>query len=148
MMQYFEWYLDDDGQLWNRLKEDAKHLKGLGITAVWTPPAYKATGTNDTGYGVYDLYDLGEFDQKGAVRTKYGTKEEYLAAIEALHAEGIAVYADVVLNHKAGADETERFLAYEVNPDKRQEKESTSYEIEGWTKFTLTGRGDKYSDFN
>ena len=24
MMQYFEWYLDDDGQLWNRLKEDAK----------------------------------------------------------------------------------------------------------------------------
>ena len=64
MMQYFEWYLDDDGQLWNRLKEDAKHLKELGITAVWTPPAYKATGTNDTGYGVYDLYDLGEFDQK------------------------------------------------------------------------------------
>ena len=48
MMQYFEWYLDDDGQLWNRLKEDAKHLKELGITAVWTPPAYKATGTNDT----------------------------------------------------------------------------------------------------
>ncbi|MFZ2954761.1 MAG: hypothetical protein WA065_08000, partial [Trichococcus flocculiformis] len=39
MMQYFEWYLDDDGQLWNRLKEDAKHLKELGITAVWTPPA-------------------------------------------------------------------------------------------------------------
>ena len=147
MMQYFEWYLDDDGQLWNRLKEDAKHLKELGITAVWTPPAYKATGTNDTGYGVYDLYDLGEFDQKGAVRTKYGTKAEYLAAIEALHAEGIAVYADVVLNHKAGADETERFLAYEVNPDKRQEKESKSYEIEGWTKFTFPGRGDKYSDF-
>ena len=147
MMQYFEWYLDDDGQLWNRLKEDAKHLKELGITAVWTPPAYKATGTNDTGYGVYDLYDLGEFDQKGAVRTKYGTKAEYLAAIEALHTEGIAVYADVVLNHKAGADETERFLAYEVNPDKRQEKESKSYEIEGWTKFTFPGRGDKYSDF-
>ena len=47
-MQYFEWYLDDDGQLWNRLKEDAKHLKELGITAVWTPPAYKATGTNDS----------------------------------------------------------------------------------------------------
>ena len=147
MMQYFEWYLDDDGQLWNRLKEDAKHLKELGVTAVWTPPAYKATGTNDAGYGVYDLYDLGEFDQKGAVRTKYGTKAEYLAAIEALHAEGIAVYADVVLNHKAGADETERFRAYEVNPENRQEKRTDSYEIEGWTKFTFPGRGDKYSDF-
>ena len=147
IMQYFEWYLDDDGQLWNRLKEDAGHLKALGVTAVWTPPAYKATGTNDVGYGVYDLYDLGEFDQKGAIRTKYGTKAEYLGAIQALHAEGIAVYADVVLNHKAGADETERFLAYEVNPDNRQDKTTKPYEIEGWTKFTFPGRGDAYSAF-
>lgn len=87
----------------------------MGVTAVWTPPAYKGMHPDDVGYAVYDLYDLGEFNQKGSIRTKYGTKEEYLAAIEALHAEGIAVYADVVLNHKTGADETERF------PDLEQE---------------------------
>ena len=52
------------------------------------------------GYGVYDMYDLGEFDQKGTIRTKYGTKEEYLAAIRAFHAQGIRVYADIVLNHR------------------------------------------------
>ena len=27
MMQYFEWDLPNDGQLWNNLKDDAKHLK-------------------------------------------------------------------------------------------------------------------------
>ncbi|HJB23021.1 MAG TPA: alpha-amylase [Candidatus Jeotgalibaca pullicola] len=147
IMQYFEWELSNDGQLWNQLKKDAAHLKELGVSAVWLPPAYKGTGQEDVGYGVYDLYDLGEFDQKGTVRTKYGTKEEYLAAIEALHELDISVYADVVLNHKAGADETERFYAAEVDPNNRQEKVSDFYEIEGWTKFTFPGRKNKYSDF-
>ena len=44
--------------------------------------AYKgARGINDVGYSVYDLYDLGEFNQKGTVETKYGSKDEYLSAI-------------------------------------------------------------------
>lgn len=82
MMQYFEWYLPSDGSLWNQLSEKAPALAEAGITAVWLPPAYKdAYGTNGVGYAVYDLYDLGEFDQKGSVATKYGTKAEYLAAI-------------------------------------------------------------------
>ena len=37
------------------------------------------------GYGVYDLYDLGEFDQKGTIPTKYGTKQEYLDAVSYTH---------------------------------------------------------------
>ncbi|WP_373756012.1 alpha-amylase [Jeotgalibaca porci] len=147
MMQYFEWDLPNDGQLWNNLKDDAKHLKELGVTAVWLPPAYKGTSQDDVGYGIYDLYDLGEFDQKGTVRTKYGTKEEYIQAIKALHEQGLSVYADVVLNHKAGADAKERFMAYEVNPDNRQEKLTEPYEIEGWTRFNFEGRGDTYSKF-
>jgi len=147
MIQYFEWNLPDDGKLWQRLKDDAQHLKEIGITLVWMPPATKGTGTNDVGYGVYDLYDLGEFDQKGAVRTKYGTKEEYLAAIKALHDNDILAIADIVLNHKAGADESERFPAYEVDPNNRQKKVSEAYDIEGWTKFTFPGRKGKYSEF-
>lgn len=147
MIQYFEWNLPDDGKHWQRLKDDAKHLKEIGISLVWMPPATKATGTNDVGYGVYDLYDLGEFDQKGAVRTKYGTKEEYLTAIKALHDQDILAIADMVLNHKAGADECERFPAYEVDPNNRQKKISDAYDIEGWTKFIFPGRQGKYSQF-
>ena len=58
------------------VKNETSNLKEKGIDALWLAPMFKATGTNDVGYGVYDLYDLGEFDQKGSVRTKYGTVEE------------------------------------------------------------------------
>ena len=57
---------------------------------------------------LYDLYDLGEFDQQGSIATKYGTKDEYLEAIQVLKQAGIESYADIVLNHKMGADELQR----------------------------------------
>lgn len=99
MMQYFEWYLPEDQSLWRQVAEDAPHLKALGITAVWLPPAYKgAAGKSDVGYAPYDLYDLGEFDQKNSVATKYGTVSEYCEAISALQDNGIEVYADIVLD--------------------------------------------------
>ena len=37
MMQYFEWYMPNDGTLWRRLRDDAKHLAELGVSAVWVP---------------------------------------------------------------------------------------------------------------
>ena len=148
MMQYFEWELPADSTLWKTLKTDAAKLKNLGITALWLPPAYKgAAGVDDVGYGVYDLYDLGEFKQKGTVATKYGTKAEYLAAIKALHAKGINVYADVVFNHKMGADEVEEVTAEEFNANSRNQMVSESKTIGAWTKFTFPGRKGKYSDF-
>ena len=147
MMQYFEWNISDDGKFWDLLKKDAKHLHDIGITAVWIPPACKGTKSNDVGYGIYDLYDLGEFDQKGTVRTKYGTKNELKEAIEELHKYKISVYFDAVMNHKAGADYTEKFLAKEVDPNNRDKVVSEPNEIEGWTGFDFPGRKNKYCDF-
>lgn len=147
IMQYFEWNLENDGKHWQRLKEDATHLKEIGISAVWLPPTFKATSSNDVGYGVYDLYDLGEFDQKGSVRTKYGYKEELIAAIEVLQAIGIDVYADVVLNHKAGGDKTERFQVVPVDEHDRNHEIGQPFEIEAWTYFNFPGRYGQYSDF-
>ncbi|AMB99293.1 alpha-amylase [Aerococcus urinaehominis] len=147
LIQYFEFDLPDDGKHWQNTAEDAKHLADIGFSHIWLPPATKGTGTNDTGYGVYDLYDLGEFDQKGAQRTKYGTKEEYLNAIKALQEQGISVLADVVLNHRMGADELEKFPAYEMDPNDRNKVIEEAHEIEAWTHFTFPGRQGKYSDF-
>lgn len=147
MIQYFEWNTKADGSHWRKLKEQAKSLHEAGITAVWIPPCFKATSADDVGYGVYDLYDLGEFDQNGTVRTKYGTKEELKQAIDELHAHHIQVYADVVLNHKGGADETERFMAVEVDPFNRHKEISEPHEIEGWTRFYFPGRQHTYSSF-
>ena len=61
MLQYFEWELPNDCQLWRKAGRDALQLRHMGFTAVWLPPAYKGSaGINDVGYGVYDTYDLGE----------------------------------------------------------------------------------------
>ena len=143
MMQYFDWNLPGDGKFWNRLKDDAKHLSEIGITAVWIPPACKGTGADDVGYGIYDLFDLGEFEQKGTVRTKYGTRAELEAAIEELHKHKIEVYFDAVMNHKAGADYTEKFMAKEVDQNNRGADTTDAYEIEGWTGFNFDARRDK-----
>jgi alpha-amylase len=148
MLQYFHWYLPDDGSLWKKLINDIPKLKELGISAVWLPPAYKsASGNRLPGYDVYDLFDLGEFDQKGSVKTKYGSKDEYLAAVHACREAGINVYADVVVNHKAGADETEKVQVVEVKSDNRNEVISEPFEAEVHTKFTFPARNDKYSSF-
>ena len=148
LMQYFEWYLPHDGQHWARLTNDAEHLANLGISHVWMPPAFKATNEKDVGYGVYDLFDLGEFQQKGTVRTKYGFKEDYLQAIQALKAQGIQPMADVVLNHKAAADHMEAFQVIEVDPEDRTVQLSEPFTINGWTHFTFDGRQDTYNDFH
>ncbi|SDD12275.1 alpha-amylase [Paenibacillus sp. UNCCL117] len=147
MMQFFEWHVEADGSHWRRLKDLAPELKKQGIDSVWIPPVTKSYTQDDTGYSVYDLYDLGEFDQKGGVRTKYGTKEELHEAIAACKEQGLAVYVDVVMNHKAGADETETFQVIEVNGEDRTEEISEPFEIEGWTRFTFPGRDGRYSSF-
>ena len=114
MMQYFEWFLLPKCKLWNEALNEAENLRELGITALWLPPAYKGIGgIYDVGYGAYDLYDLGEFNQKGTVETKYGSKDEYLQAIKKLKENNIQCYADIVVNHKMGGDDVEEVEASE-----------------------------------
>ena len=147
-MQYFEWYLKPEDKLWQKVSKEAKELKKVGITDVWLPPAYKCAGGKfDAGYAVYDLYDLGEFDQKGSIETKYGTKDEYLQAIKDLHANDIKVYADIVLNHKIGADEAETVYASEEESDNRNIDTTLPTKIKAWTVYNFAGRNNKYSDF-
>ncbi|MBA4852768.1 alpha-amylase [Emticicia sp. BO119] len=148
MIQFFEWYYPADGTLWKKVSQEAALLKKTGISAVWLPPAYKGSkGVFSQGYDVYDLYDLGEFDQKGTIRTKYGTKEEYISAINTLHQQHIQVYADIVLNQLGGADETEKVMVRKVNPENRTEFISPPFEIEANTKFNFPNRKKKYSAF-
>ncbi len=148
MMQYFEWYIKPEEHLWKKLPEEIAHLENIGITYIWLPPAYKGSGGKyDTGYGVYDLFDLGEFNQKGTIPTKYGTKEEYLDMIKILHEKNIKVLVDIVLNHKMGADETEEVFAVQDNEEDRNESITNAKLIKVWTKYNFPGRGDKYSSF-
>lgn len=147
MIQFFHWYTEG-GKLWKEVREKAQYLADLEITAVWLPPAYKANGGNQSvGYDAYDLFDLGEFDQKGSIDTKYGYKEDYIAAVKSLQQVGIQVIVDVVLNHKAGGDEKETFQVVQVDQNDRTKVVSQPFDIESYTKFTFPGRQGKYSEF-
>lgn len=111
MFQGFEWYVPADHQHWHRLEKALPALAALGVTSMWIPPACKASWHTGNGYDVYDLYDLGEFDQKGSRHTKWGTKEELVAMAEAAARHGIRILFDAVLNHKAAADFSEEVVA-------------------------------------
>lgn len=119
---------------WTVLASKVDDFSAMGVDAVWIPPPYKGKGAFDVGYGVDDRYDLGEFDQRGTTRTRYGTLAELEALIAKLHAKNIGVHADIVMNHALASDGTES-LAVDGGT------------VRVPTRFDFPGRGTKYSAF-
>ena len=117
MMQAFYWDVPVDDSLkngtwWDNLANKATELSDAGITGIWTPAPSKGNfGIWDMGYGIFDHYDLGNYNQKGTTETRFGSRAELIAMVNAMHAEGIEVYADIVLNHIYTSDDEE-----ETNP--------------------------------
>jgi alpha-amylase len=175
VLQAFHWFITKEDPnlgkkpLWVFLKEEADHLRDIGIDAVWIPPPCKAAGgENDVGYGIHDHFDLGEFDAKGTIGTKYGTKQQLHDAINALHGfkdvggqlvalpnkPYIQVYVDAVLNHKSGGDQAAYYWdAIRVETSNRTfERWEPGYEsgpikVKGYTRFNHPARNGKYSQF-
>jgi alpha-amylase len=126
MMQAFYWDCPkleaQEYQWWNYIKNKVPSLSRVGFTALWLPPASKGAniGGMSMGYDPYDYYDLGDMDQKGSVKTWFGSRDELIDLIRVAHENRMEVYADLVLNHNNGGD------AEEMN----------SFDgIERWTKF-------------
>jgi alpha-amylase len=125
MLQTFYWNCPraegKESAWWGEIESRLPEISSAGFTALWLPPASKAAEWNSMGYDPYDYYDLGEFNQKGAVPTWFGTKAGLLSLIQSAHAWNLQVYADMVFNHNSGAD------SQEVNPLTSATR---------WTKFT------------
>ncbi|KAI6379930.1 hypothetical protein MCOR25_001831 [Pyricularia grisea] len=145
LFEAFEWYLPAEHNHWRRLADKIPSLAALGITDLWIPPASKGAWYTSNGYDVYDLYDLGEFDQRGARQTKWGSKEELLELVHVASRHGVRILFDAVLNHMTGADQTETVLAVNVHANDRRQEISKPHQIEAWTKFNFPGRGETYS---
>ncbi|KAH9850353.1 alpha amylase [Lenzites betulinus] len=146
MFQFFTWdCTHPQMSWWKHFESEVPNLAALGVTQVWLPPPNKAMRKEGQGYDAYDLWDLGEFYQKGTIATRWGTKEELVRAVAAANDQGIDVLIDAVLNHKLGADRPGRFMAVPVDPKNRLKDIGPAREIEGWTAFDFLGRGDKYS---
>ncbi|MEZ4685524.1 MAG: alpha-amylase family glycosyl hydrolase, partial [Bacteroidia bacterium] len=88
------------------LTELAPRLRAMGVDAVWIPPVYKNASTSSVGYSPFDHYDLGDKYQKGSVTTRFGDKDALLRMVATMHANGIEVIGDVVLNHVDAAGST------------------------------------------
>ena len=123
------------------------NLAALGVTSMWIPPACKAARPEGNGYDIYDLYDLGEFEQKGTRATKWGSKEDLVRLAEVADRYGIGVLFDAVLNHKAGADFSEEVRAVRIDPkDRTREIGGAGGEgIVAWTGYEFPGRKGAYS---
>ncbi len=87
----------------NYLADLAPRLKQAGITAVWVPVSSKNSNPASVGYSPFDRYDLGDKFQQNRLKTPFGDKDEFLRMVAVLHANGIEVIQDVVLNHQDGA---------------------------------------------
>ncbi|KAJ5682033.1 CAZyme family GH13 [Penicillium maclennaniae] len=145
ILQAFEWHVPADHRHWLRLKAALPEWKSIGVDQIWIPPGCKGMDPRGNGYDIYDLFDLGEFDQQGAISTKWGTRKELEELIRQAHDLGIGVIWDAVLNHKAGAEYSESFNAVAVDPKQRNKEISKLLEIHGWTGFDFPGRGEMYS---
>ncbi|MCJ1308473.1 hypothetical protein MMC25_002126 [Agyrium rufum] len=145
MFQAFEWYVPADQRHWARLSSQCVALRRLGVDLMWIPPGCKASHPQGNGYDIYDLYDLGEFDQKATRPTKWGSKEDLLVLAKRVEECGMGLCWDAVLNHKAAADHTELCMAVEVDPKNRLKEIAAPKEIEAWIGFSFPGRAGKYS---
>ncbi|VFS54878.1 Alpha-amylase precursor [Kluyvera cryocrescens] len=149
LLQCFHWYYPAGGELWPEVAALAPNLNEIGINMILAA-AGQQRGVRRLfrpAMTAYDLFDLGEFDQKGSVATKYGDKAQLLEAISALQQHEIAVLMDVVLNHKMGADEKERIRVQRVNAEDRTQIDEEIIECEAWTRYYFPVREGKYSQF-
>lgn len=139
---------------WRFAAGQLPELARLGVAAVWSPvPTKGGSGARSMGYDPYDYYDLGAKNQKGTTATRFGTKEEYLRYVAVAHANGLKVYADVVLNHSGGADQAEENplmarLGWDDIPDDAKipggflppgYKPGAAVNVRSWTRFLPVG---------
>ncbi|WP_242102600.1 alpha-amylase family glycosyl hydrolase [Lysobacter sp. M2-1] len=77
------------------------YIQALGATAIWLGPIYKnkpvqgRPGRESSGYHGYWITDFTQVDPH------FGTREEFKALVDALHARGMKIYLDIITNHTA-----------------------------------------------
>ena len=71
------------------LTQKLDYLQELGVTCLWILPMYPSPLIDD-GYDIADYY---------GIHPDYGTLDDFKAFLEAAHARGMRVIADLVMNH-------------------------------------------------
>lgn len=85
---------DGLGDLWG-VYEKLDYLQELGVDGVWFSPLYPSPGV-DCGYDISDYMDIAP---------EYGGMEAFQAVLDGLHARGMKLIMDLVVNHTSDAHE-------------------------------------------
>lgn len=75
------------------LTEKLDYLKELGVNCLWLMPIYPSP-LKDDGYDIADYYNVAE---------TFGTLDDFKALLDAVHARGMRLIMDLVLNHTSDA---------------------------------------------
>ena len=83
------------------LLQKLDYVQSLGATAIWLGPIYRnkpvqgRPGHESSGYHGYWITDFTDVDPH------FGTRAEFKALVDALHARGMKIYLDIITNHTA-----------------------------------------------
>src|SRR6218665_810252 len=113
MMQAFYWNVPvneagKNGFWYDTLRAKIPAMKTAGIRALWMPPPSKGNfGISDMGYGIFDHYDLGDYNQKGTTETRFGSRSELNSLISDAHSTTGApptmdIYTDNTMQAESG----------------------------------------------
>ncbi len=91
ILQGFYWTSWKTAPWWETVRKEAGNISRTGFNLVWLPPS--GDSASDEGYMPRRI---------NIQDSKYGTADQLGGAIKALHAGGVKVLADVVLNHRVG----------------------------------------------
>lgn len=112
--------------------EKLDYIKDLGVDAIWLSPIYDSPN-DDNGYDIRDYKKI---------MTEFGTMNDFDRLLEAVHAKGMRLIMDLVVNHTS--DEHEWFQKAIKEPDS---KYGNYYffrnEPNNWTSF-FSGSAWKY----
>lgn len=71
------------------LRDKLEYLKWLGVDCIWLLPVYPSP-LRDDGYDIASFYGIHE---------NFGLLEDFKMTVEAVHAHGLRIIADLVVNH-------------------------------------------------
>jgi alpha-amylase len=91
MIQGFDWTSWKKSPWWGEVRSRSGDLSAAGINLIWLPPP--SDSLSPEGYMPRRL---------NVLDSAYGTSAQLASAVSALHAAGLRVICDLVLNHRVG----------------------------------------------
>ncbi|KAJ0109974.1 hypothetical protein J7T55_014776 [Diaporthe amygdali] len=83
------------GGTWQGITEKLDYIQGMGFTAIWISPVIENTENASSDYSYHGYWPRNFY----ALNPHFGTEEDLMGLSDALHARGMYLMFDIVINH-------------------------------------------------